>query len=72
MKKRTLSLFFALVMSFSLMIVPSVAFYVPEANWIRTEVQYTGTTTCTDRGAEQTSTLLLRSSSTRFPLKSTI
>lgn len=54
MKKRTLSLFLALVMSLSLMIVPSVAFYVPEANWIQTDVQYTGTTTCTDRGAEQT------------------
>lgn len=54
MKKRTLSLFLALVMSLSLMIVPSFSFYVPEANWIQTDVQYTGTTTCTDRGVEQT------------------
>ena len=68
MKKRTLSLFLALVMSLSLMIVSSVAFYVPEANWIQTEVQYTGTTTCTDRGAEQTVYLYPALTQLSYPL----
>lgn len=56
MKKRILPLLLTLVISLSLMVAPAFAdyFFVPEANWMQTYVEYTGTTTCTDRGAEQT------------------